>query len=260
MKVRQPAVAGQFYDADGEQLEAHILALLEDNRGTAAAAPKVLISPHAGYMYSGAVAARAWGQLLVHPTATSRVVLFGPAHRVALEGMALPAAEAFRTPLGDLPLDQQGMAKAAHLAGFCISEEAHRLEHSLEVQLPFLQVVAPGASLLPVVVGRCAPQRVADAIDALWGGPETLLVISTDLSHFHSYSEALQLDRHTCQRLLSRDSGLSGQEACGAYALNGLMRSARARELEIELLTMCNSGDTGAGRDRVVGYAAFTLH
>ncbi len=260
MKVRQPAVAGQFYDADAAQLEANILTLLEDNRETAEEAPKVLISPHAGYMYSGAVAARAWGQLLDQAAAPSRVVLFGPAHRVALEGMALSAAEAFRTPLGDLALDREGIAQAARLPGFSISEEAHRLEHSLEVQLPFLQVLAPGASLVPVVVGHCEAQLVGDAIDALWGGPETLLVISTDLSHFHSYREALELDRNTCQRLLSRDCRLSGQEACGAYALNGLMSSARARELEIKLLGMCNSGDTGADRDRVVGYAAFTMH
>ena len=142
----------------------------------------------------------------------------------------------------------------------CVSDEAHLAEHSLEVQLPFLQRVLGNFSLVPVVVGDCDPDKVAAVVDALWGGPETLLVVSTDLSHFHSYEEARKRDSRTCERLLARDSTLTGEEACGAYALNGLMRSRHSRQLALDLLELCNSGDTAGDKSRVVGYGAFVLH
>lgn len=260
MIVRQPAVAGQFYEADRDRLLAQVLALLEQAQPPTLPAPKVLIVPHAGYMYSGGIAALAYQQLLGRGCDYQRAVLFGPAHRVALQGMALPSAQVFRTPLGDIALDRDEIDRVAHLPGFCISDEAHALEHSLEVQLPFLQTLLPNITLVPVVVGHCDANTVASGIEALWGGPETLLIFSTDLSHFHGYEDAARLDGHTCQRLLARRGDLDGQNACGSYALNGLMHSPAAVDLEMKQLGLCNSGDTGAGRQRVVGYAAFTLY
>ncbi len=222
--------------------------------------PKVLIVPHAGYIYSGAVAAQAYATLAPVAADIKRVVLFGPAHRVPLEGMAVPDAEAFATPLGSVPLDREAMLHACTFRGVCISNEAHRLEHSLEVQLPFLQTVLGQFTLVPVVVGHCDARTVAAVMDALWGGPETLLVVSTDLSHFHSYEEACSHDARTCSRIMKKDSSLTGRDACGAYALNGLMGSEHCRPLTVEELVVCNSGDTAGSRDRVVGYGAFVLH
>jgi AmmeMemoRadiSam system protein B len=260
MKVRPPAVAGQFYEADRDRLQGQLCALLKEHHTATKAGPNVLIVPHAGYIYSGEIAALAYQQLRSAQRDYRRVVILGPAHRVALRGMALPTAEAFRTPLGDMSLDRGEIDRVADLPGFCISDEAHEWEHSLEVQLPFLQMLLPHATLVPVVVGHCDAATVASGIDALWGGPETLLLISTDLSHFHSYDDADKLDRQTCQRLLTRCSDLNGQNACGCYALNGLMRSESASGLQMKLLGLCNSGDTGADKQRVVGYAAFALY
>jgi len=185
--------------------------------------------------------------------------LFGPAHRVPLRGMALPDTEAFATPLGTVPLDRETMLLAAGLPGVCVSGEAHRLEHSLEVQLPFLQIVLGTFSLVPIVVGRCDATTVAAVVDALWGGEETLVVVSTDLSHFHDYEAAGRLDARTCSRVVAKDASLNGGDACGSYALNGLLSSAHAGPLTVEQLGLCNSGDTAGSRERVVGYGAFLL-
>ena len=188
------------------------------------------------------------------------MVLLGPAHRVWLEGVALPYVDHFTTPLGDIQVDCEGRDLLCSLAGVQLSDDAHAHEHSLEVQLPFLQVALGEFSILPIVVGQCEPDLVAAVIDRVWGGPETLLVLSTDLSHFHSYAEAQQIDARTCQRILGRSTDLTGEEACGAAALNGLMTSHRARDLAIEQVDLCNSGDTAGDRARVVGYGAFILH
>jgi AmmeMemoRadiSam system protein B len=174
--------------------------------------------------------------------------------------MAVPTADAFATPLGDVPLDRTSIARIIDLPGVCVSDEAHHGEHSLEVQLPFLQTVLAHFSLVPIVVGDCDPDRVAAVVDSLWGGPETLVVISTDLSHFHSYEEAGILDSRTCDRVVARDSELTGEDACGARALNGLLRSRHSRQLAVELLDLRNSGDTAGDKSRVVGYGAFLLH
>ena len=259
--TRPPAVAGLFYESDASRLRHHITALMDDARPDAAApAPRALIVPHAGYVYSGKTAAAAYACLAPVRDSIRRVVMFGPAHRVSLEGMALPAADSFATPLGDVQIDRSGAERIAGLAGVIVSEEAHRQEHSLEVQLPFLQTVLGDFSLVPVVVGRCAAATVAAAMDLLWDEPGTLLVVSSDLSHFHSYEAAGRLDSATCDRLLARSTDLNGEQACGAYALNGLMHSAGRRSLRVELLDLCNSGDTAGDRDRVVGYASFLLH
>ena len=261
MSVRKAAVAGLFYDADAHRLKQNIDALMGTVRGIARAAPKVLIVPHAGYLYSGQTAAEAYhGLQLPRSHAIERVVLFGPAHRVYLQEMAVPSVDAFATPLGEVPLDRPCIERITDLAGVCVSDEAHREEHSLEVLLPFLQTVLDRFSLVPVVVGDCDADRVAAVVDALWGGPETLMVFSTDLSHFHSYEKARTLDSLTCDRLAARDSTLTGEDACGARALNGLMRSRHSRRLAIELLDLRNSGDTAGDKNRVVGYGSFLLH
>jgi len=260
VKIREAAVAGAFYDADPGRLKQVLASLLAAPAAATGDRPAALIVPHAGYIYSGAMAARAYRTLAPFADEINRVVLFGPAHRVPLQGMALPDVEAFATPLGTVPLDRAAMRFAAGLPGVCISGEAHRLEHSLEVQLPFLQTVLGAFSLVPVVVGRCDAPTVAAAMDALWGGVETLVVISTDLSHFHDYDAATRLDARTCSRVLAKDASLNGHDACGAYALNGLLSSSHGRSLTVEQLGMCNSGDTAGSHDRVVGYGAFVLH
>lgn len=260
MKIRPAAVSGAFYEADAGRLQRHVVSMLACAEASMRVRPKVLIVPHAGYIYSGTVAAQAYAALAPVAADITRVVLFGPAHRVPLEGMAVPDADAFATPLGPVPLDHEALQYACTLPGVCISSEAHRLEHSLEVQLPFLQTVLGQFSLVPVVVGHCAARTVAAVMDALWGGPETLLVVSTDLSHFHSYEDACSLDTRTCSRVINKDSSLNGRDACGAYALNGLLCSDHCRPLVVEELAVCNSGDTAGSRDRVVGYGAFILH
>lgn len=260
MNIRKAAVAGLFYEADADRLRQHINTLIGSAKGPPRQTPKALIVPHAGYMYSGKTAAEAYRCLLPCGHAIQRVVLFGPAHRVYLQGMAIPSADAFATPLGEVPLDRPFIARLTGLDDVIVSDEAHRAEHSLEVQLPFLQTLLGQFSLVPVVVGDCDPDRVAAAVDALWGGPETLIVVSTDLSHFHSYEQARMLDSRTCDRLAARDSALNGDNACGAHALNGLMRSRHCRQLSIDLLDLRNSGDTAGDKSRVVGYGAFLLH
>ena len=260
MTARTAAVAGLFYVADARRLAHHIDVLMGAAGGAAGDAPRGLIVPHAGYIYSGQTAARAYSRLLPHRNMIERVVLLGPSHRVYLRGMAIPSVDVFATPLGEVALDHASIEQIRTMQGVCVSDEAHRAEHSLEVQLPFLQTVLEHFSLVPVVVGDCDPDRVAAVVDALWSGPETLLVVSTDLSHFHNYEEARRLDEQTCQRLLARDSSLTGENACGAHALNGLMRSRCSRQLKIDLLDLCNSGDTAGDKSRVVGYGAFALH
>jgi AmmeMemoRadiSam system protein B len=222
--------------------------------------PKVLIVPHAGYDYSGSTAAQAYRSLESYQDKIHRVVLLGPAHRVYVDGMAVPSVDAFSTPLGEVKLDVGAIRQISSMPAVIVSDDAHREEHSLEVQLPFLQAVLKQFTLVPVVVGNCDAKKVAAVIDELWGGEDTLIVISTDLSHFHSYEAARQIDASTCDRILQKSNDLSGEQACGAVAVNGLMSSEHVRLLDIELLSACNSGDTAGSRDRVVGYGAFLLH
>jgi len=260
MNIRPAAVAGMFYEANANDLQIHVNHLLESASPSAQADASALIVPHAGYVYSGATAAMAYKTLESRAAIINRVVLFGPAHRVYLNGMAIPSVESFNTPLGDIPLDRNSLDAIRNMPGVVVSDEAHEQEHCLEVQLPFLQTVLEQFSLVPVVVGDCRSDIVADVVDTLWGGDETLVVISSDLSHFHSYQQARQIDEHTCQRILNKESELSGEEACGARAINGLMRSRHCQSLVVSLIDACNSGDTAGNHDRVVGYGAFVLH
>ena len=259
MSTRKPAVAGYFYEADPGRLQHHIDELLNAASAQSGVLPEALIVPHAGYIYSGPTAARAYKCLSADPGQVKRVLLIGPAHRVYVDGMAIPSVERFSTPLGDIPLDREVLDRIGDLPGVEVSDEAHRQEHSLEVQLPFLQSVLGDFSLVPIVVGGGSAEQVASVIDAMAADVGTLLVISSDLSHFHEYHEAQRIDAATCERILARSTTLTGDEACGARAINGLMASQTARGLEIELLGACNSGDTAGTPDRVVGYAAFAL-
>ena len=257
--IRPAAVAGAFYPGDPEDLEASVARMLEGASAPVDAVPKALIAPHAGYVYSGPIAATAYQLLARHRQGIRRVVLLGPAHRAYLEGLAFPSVDAFETPLGDVPLDRQAINQALALPGTVVSDEAHALEHCLEVQLPFLQRVLSDFQLVPILVGRCPAETVARVLESLWGD-QTLLIISSDLSHYHAYEEARQLDAQTSARILARDEGLHGEEACGAAAINGLMRLARDHDLAVSALDVRNSGDTAGDRHQVVGYGAYVLH
>jgi len=260
MTTRPAAVAGYFYDANASRLQHHVNELLKAESALPDPLPKALIVPHAGYIYSGSTAAYAFRCLLTDPDQVKRVLLIGPAHRVYVEGMAIPSVDSFATPLGEIPLDREGLDQIVDLPAVQVSDEAHREEHSLEVQLPFLQAVLNEFTLIPVVVGGAAADEVAAVIDALVDDPHTLLVISSDLSHFLSYPEARQADASTCDYILHKSTSLKGEQACGARAINGLMASTKCRALKVKLLHACNSGDTAGDPNRVVGYAAFALH
>lgn len=224
-------------------------------------APKVIIVPHAGYVYSGPVAASAYARLRQAAHRIRRVVLLGPVHRVPIRGLALPEAQALATPLGVIPVDADAMHAIAHLPQVGVSAAAHALEHSLEVQLPFLQRLLGDFSIVPLAVGDATPDEVAEVIDALWGGAETLIVISSDLSHYLSYATACDVDGATAQQILALGPGtLTHEQACGATPVNGLLAVARRRRLRSTLLDLRNSGDTAGPRDQVVGYSAFAFY
>lgn len=262
--ARPPAVAGTFYPGEPERL-AHavdgLLAAAARRMAGPVPAPKALIAPHAGYVYSGAVAASAYVRLAPARECIRRVVLLGPAHRVAFRGFAVPTVDSFLTPLGPVPLDRPAIADLmARRGDVHLHDEAHRQEHSLEVHLPFLQRMLGDFSLVPVVVGDALPAEVADLLTALWGGPETLVVVSTDLSHFHSYEEARVIDAETVRRIeLMQAGSLDGQRACGCRPVNGLLQVAADLGLRVTELDVRNSGDTAGPKERVVGYGSWAV-
>jgi AmmeMemoRadiSam system protein B/AmmeMemoRadiSam system protein A len=259
--IRRPAVAGTFYPGDPRQLAAEVEELLDgvEQFEPRMGHPKALIVPHAGYIYSGPVAAAAYDELTPARGIVKRVVLLGPVHRVPVRGLALPAADGFETPLGRVPIDASARASLAGLKQVVTSEPAHAMEHSLEVQVPFLQKTLGEFALVPFAVGSASAAEVAETIERLWGGDETLIVISTDLSHYHSYDEARAIDGRTLARITSFSTDIVHEEACGATPLNGMLQIARARGLSIRQLAANNSGDTAGGKGRVVGYSAFAL-
>ncbi len=260
--VREPAVAGAFYPALSQVLWRDVQALLGAVRASAQGVPpvpKAIIVPHAGYVYSGSTAALPYARVAAGHDSIRRVVLLGPVHRVPVHGLALPDVEAFATPLGRVPLDTQAMASIASLPQVVISPRAHALEHSLEVQLPFLQSVLDDFSVVPLAVGDASSAEVAQVLEALWGGPETLIVISSDLSHYLPYGQAQAMDQQTVQRILRTGVELHHEQACGATPINGLLLAARQHHLRPQLLGLWNSGDTAGDRARVVGYAAIAF-
>ena len=288
--VRPPAVAGMFYPAEPGQLAQEVQQLLADARPYDLA-PKALIVPHAGYIYSGAIAATAYATLISpdrmeqnqsaegliggnsrnrlaspvtshnRPIASRirRVVLLGPTHRVAVRGLALPGADAFDTPLGRVTLDAAGARAIAHLPQVGISAQAHALEHSLEVQLPFLQSVLTDFTLLPLAVGMATAEEVAEVLETVWGGDETLIVISSDLSHYLPYATAQRVDQATAQSILKLQQPIPHDQACGGTPISGLIVAAQKHHLAPHLLDLRNSGDTAGSHTQVVGYAAFAF-
>jgi hypothetical protein len=248
-----------FYPADPGQLQTTVDQLLAAAPAPAMQQPKALIVPHAGYVYSGPTAARAYAALAPWRATIRRVVLLGPTHRVAVRGLALPDCEAFATPLGKVRLDVAARALIEQLPQVGVSAAAHAQEHSLEVHLPFLQRALDDFALLPLAVGNATPEAVAEVLERLWGGPETLIVVSSDLSHFLTYAAAQQVDRETCGRILDLTTDIRPEQACGAFPVNGLLLAAQRHGLRPALLDLCNSGDTAGDRHRVVGYAAFAF-
>jgi len=257
--VRPAAVAGTFYPGAADRLAGDIRAYLAQAIPARPRAPKALIVPHAGYVYSGPIAAAAYALLAPLRHAIERVVLLGPAHRVSVRGLATTSAKAFATPLGDVPIDAEAVARALAFPQVAVSDAAHAHEHALEVQLPFLQTVLGRFALVPFAVGHATPQAVAEVMDALWDGPGTLVVVSSDLSHYHPYGEAVRIDRATSDAILAMSPMLDHEQACGATPVNALLDCARRRGLWPALLDLRNSGDTAGDRARVVGYASFAF-
>ena len=257
MSVRPAAVANLFYSGDVRELRRFIadaLSLATKHLPTDLPVPKAVIVPHAGYVYSGPTAAFAYAAL--QHADINRVVMAGPAHRVPFYGMALPADDAFATPLGHIQLDRDAMQQLQALPDVAVNSAAHAQEHSLEVQLPFLQTVLGDFSLLPICIGSVHPERVTTVLEQLWGDAHTLFVISSDLSHYYSYTEARALDQHTIEMILQMDAPLNHEQACGATGINALLPLARRFGLTPKLLDYRNSGDTAGDRDRVVGYSS----
>lgn len=259
--IRPAAVAGAFYPGIADVLRRDVQAMLAASKPSPAGAapPKALIVPHAGYIYSGPVAASAYARLIPVRGRIRRVVLLGPVHRVPVRGLALPGVGSFETPLGIVPLDRQAMNLIAGLPQVEENFPAHAWEHSLEVQLPFLQEVLEDFSLVPLAVGDATPQEVAEVLEMLWGGEETVIVISSDLSHFLPYDVAKRVDHDTAQTILALDAPVSHEQACGGTPVNGLLLAAQHHHLKPVLLDLRNSGDTAGDRSQVVGYGAFAF-
>lgn len=259
-RTRPPAVAGMFYPADRNELEKTLNTFIVGIT-PAVDPPKAIIAPHAGYIYSGPVAAEVYATLLPVRDMIKKVVLLGPAHRVYLKGMALPDTTAFSTPLGSIEIDRELVDKIKKFPQVTVMDSAHTHEHSLEVHLPFLQYVLDEFTLLPLVVGDIGQDKVAEILETVWGGDETLIVISSDLSHYHDYDTARKLDNTTSESIKDFRSDLIGPEqACGCMPMSGLLSIAKRRNMEIKILDVKNSGDTAGSRDRVVGYGAYSVH
>jgi MEMO1 family protein len=259
-KVRPAAVAGRFYPADPVELRKLITDLLAKVPPAIGPAPKALIAPHAGYLYSGPIAASAYAQLIPARDQIKRIVLFGPSHYVALKGLATTSAEGFATPLGIVPVDVEAVREARLLPQVRELDKAHACEHSLEVQLPFLQCVLGDFTLVPLAVGDATPKEISQVLDALWDSPETRFVISSDLSHYHDFQTAQRLDRATAKAIEALKPGRIGEEgACGRMPIRGLLQSARRHGLRARTVDLRNSGDTAGPHDRVVGYGAFVF-
>jgi AmmeMemoRadiSam system protein B len=261
MDIRRPSVAGLFYPADPQRLHRDITRYLNDAEGLPARRPKAIISPHAGYVYSGPVAAYGYAAIRPFAAGIRRVVLLAPAHRLPFRGLAVPSAGVFRTPLGDIAIDTKAVEAALQQAGVQLLDRAFDDEHAIEVQLPFLQEVLDEFSLVPIVVGMAEDTEVAGVLRALWGGDETLVIISSDLSHYLDYETAQRHDQQTRKAIEDmRPEALGGHDACGYLPLRGLLKVALDKGLRVETLDMRNSGDTAGPRDRVVGYGSYAVY
>jgi len=259
-KIREAAVAGSFYPADPIELQVLLDTLLSavSNKEPS---PKAMILPHAGYIYSGPVAASGYARLAGSTARINRVVLLGPTHRKAIRGLALPDATAFRTPLGNIPIDADALQQLRQLPQVCTDNDAHHAEHSLEVHLPFLQTTLQEFTLVPILVGDATASEVCEVIELLWGGKETLLIVSSDLSHYHDYATAKRLDEATSRAIEALAlEDIDHYDACGRNPVSGLLMYARLHHLGIKTIDLRNSGDTAGPRDQVVGYGAYVLN
>ena len=257
--VRPAAVAGYFYPADAGELLSMIRQLM-DKISASGPAPKALIAPHAGYIYSGRTAAIAYATLKPISENISRVILLGPAHRVYVKGLALSSADYFATPLGNIKIDQEAIKQLKNLPQIVTSDAAHQLEHSLEVHLPFLQTLLKDFTLVPLVVGEATPQEVSEVLELFWGDPHTMVIISSDLSHFHDYETAKRIDAITTHAIENLElEKIGSEQACGCMPMRGMLQLARNKKLTVKTLDVRNSGDTAGTRDRVVGYGAWLI-
>jgi AmmeMemoRadiSam system protein B len=257
-QVRPPAVAGSFYPEDPGRLAEDVRGYLAAVSATDAPVPKAVIVPHAGYIYSGPVAATAYARLAALRDVVRRVVLVGPAHYLPIRGLAASGAAAFATPLGEVPVDRAAIDGLRDLPQVVVRDDAHEPEHSLEVQLPFLQAVLEDFAIVPLVAGTASYDEVRAVLERLWGGAETLIVISSDLSHYHDYARARCLDADTAAAILALDADAIGEErACGRIPIGGLLKVARAKGLTATSIDLRNSGDTAGPRTHVVGYGSF---
>lgn len=259
--MRPAAVAGMFYPGDAGQLSGEVAGMLRaaTDASTSAPVPKAIIAPHAGYIYSGPIAASVYALLSQSAHSIRRVILLGPTHRVGVDGLALPSVSHFSTPLGTIEIDQEARAMLADLPQVLVADSPHAQEHSLEVQLPFLQSVLRNFRLIPLAVGHASAEAVAAVLERLWGGPETLIVVSSDLSHYLPYAAAQKIDGRTAARIVACDPTIGHDEACGATPVNGLLLAARRHGLKARLIDLRNSGDTAGDRNRVVGYGGFAF-
>jgi len=258
-KVRQPAVAGMFYPEKPEALRKMVEKYLAD-ANPSGPVPRAFIAPHAGYPYSGPVAASAYARLKPAAGDIQEVVLFGPSHRVLFNGVALSSSEAYATPLGEVPLNHTLAQSIAGLPQVHVLDEAHRPEHSLEVHLPFLQVVLKSFTLLPIVIGDTTPKAVAAVISALWDGPSRIFVISSDLSHYLPYAQAVDIDQTTTAAIENLEAeDIDEDQACGRTGIAAMLLVAREKKLAVETVDLRNSGDTAGPRDQVVGYGSYVF-
>lgn len=263
--IRQTAVAGMFYPDDPGELQVAIESFLREvqlsqDTPDCTQAPKALIVPHAGYIYSGPVAASAYARIEKHNDTIQKVILLGPGHRFAFSGLATSSADYFSTPLGNIPIDRKAITLIESLPQVHLLDQAHGQEHSLEVQLPFLQRVLGKFTLVPLVVGDTSPDDVGKVLEALWGGPETLIVISSDLSHYHNYTTAQKMDLNTSKAIEAMNpKDIHYDDACGRNPVNGLLVAAKKHGLNASTVDLRNSGDTAGSKDRVVGYGAYVF-
>ncbi len=260
-RIQAPNVAGLFYPADPSELRREVERFLADARPGRISRPKALIAPHAGYVYSGPVAAHAYAQLAPARDRIERVVMLAPSHRHPFRGLACPHAEAFQTPLGEVPVDTAALESLADLPQVRVLDAAFQGEHSLEVHLPFLQATLADFRIVPLLVGEADAGEIAEVLERLWGGDETLIVISSDLSHYLDYASAKTLDAQTSHAIEALDpDALDYHQACGRAPVSGLLLAARHHHLQALTLDLRNSGDTAGPRDQVVGYGAYVFH
>lgn len=268
MNVRPPAVAGSFYPADPVRLREMVRGYLQTatklvetvTELVEVPTPKAIIAPHAGYVYSGSIAGAAYVCVAPLVGQIERVVMLSPSHTMAIRGLATTSAQTFQTPLGDVAIDQGAIKQALSLPQVQVLDAAHVREHGIEVHLPFLQETLGNFSLVPFVVGLTSPEEVYEVLEVLWGGAETLIVISSDLSHFLNYEEAQQLDEATCVAIEQlQPEGIEQDSACGRRPIQGLLLSAKQRKLSVVTLDLRNSGDTSGSKERVVGYGAWVF-